>query len=398
MAMIKWTGPNQKTLREALLKFYHSHQTLLRFVSDHFEYPLDDLPDVGTSRLDWAAELLRKAAAEGWIDKLYQTFCSIHDSDLRIVQLRQGLKDPALEIPIGGPEASNAIVRVELKEKLIEDPGSAHLVIAVFWQESSKQTIRIQPKLYYQDPNSREPKQAPLAKDDCSIELKAFPAILKELVKFTTSKLKGLFLGSGHPWKLTIALFVPVELLGRTLATWCGQDDNLLRSYPIVVGCSDRFNASIQDAAHLHNQLERGWQRFRVKVPDQPGSTLKNLEWLESARAKREPFERYSGFQCYGHWLKPDEQFLENWRELVKSGIPLALWMCEGKPHRATITAVFEQLIDGTRFELLDRISQIRDQQRKTSDYCVGVFYEDRNYVPDIPLPKEEQFFVWPGA
>lgn len=85
--MIKWTGPNRGKLREALLNFYRSNQALLRFVSDRFEYSLDDLPDtVGTNRSDWAAELLDKAAAEGWIEELYQIVCSTHESNIRIVQ------------------------------------------------------------------------------------------------------------------------------------------------------------------------------------------------------------------------------------------------------------------------------------------------------------------------
>lgn len=394
--MIEWTGPNQKTLRKTLLSFYRSNQVLRLFVSDHFEYALDDLPDTEVSRTSWAAALLEQAVAEGWINELYATFCLKHQDDPRIIKLRKDLNDSALETPIGGPEASNAIVRVKPKEELVEEPGSAHLVVAIFWREREKRTVRIHPKLYYRDLGSRSLVQESLMQDECAIELKTFPSVLNGLVNFTNRKLYRLFSSSGHPWKLAIELFVPVDLLWQPLSTWHGQNNDLVTSYPIVLGCSDRFDPDQEKSVEWYNQLQRGWKRFQSTVPDQAGSTLRNLNWLQSNRARQEAFEQYSGFQCYGHWLKPDEQ--DNWQRLVRSGIPLALWMCEGKPRRTTITTVFEQLTDGTRFEFLDRIPLIRDQQQRTSGYCVGVFYEDPTYIPDIPLPEEEQFFVWPGA
>lgn len=144
--------------------------------------------------------------------------------------------------------------------------------------------------------------------------------------------------------------------------------------------------------------MKRGWQRFQEKVPDQVGSVLQNLGWLNSDIAYRENFEIYSGFRCYGEWLKPEEQFTENWQKLIQSGIPLALWMCEGQPQREAIEATFDRLIDSTRFEFLDRIPLVREEQQRTCNYCVGVFYEDPNYVPEVPRPKEEQFFSWPGT
>jgi hypothetical protein len=287
---------------------------------------------------------------------------------------------------------------VEENDELSEDVRSAHLVIAVFWQQPSEQKLRVQPKLCYRNTETREILQESLVKDNCSILLKDFPSFLRKLLDFTTSKLSRLFPDPIYPWKLTIELFVPVELLCSPLSKWCGQDDDLLRSRSIVIGCSDRFDPDQPGrAADLHNQLKRGWQRFQEKVPDRAGSTLRNLSWLNSDIAHRENFAAYSGFQCYGDWLKPDHQYLENWRRLINAGIPLALWICEGPSQRETIEAAFNRLVDCTRFEFLDRIPLIRDEQQRTCDHWVGVFYEDPNYVPEVPR-VEEAFFSWPGT
>ena len=165
------------------------------------------------------------------------------------------------------------------------------------------------------------------------------------------------------------------------------------------MGCSDRFNPDQPGvASDLHNQLKEGWRRFQAKIPDRSSSKLQNLDWLSSDKAGEQSLNNYSGFQCYGDWLKLDNQYLENWEGLVRSGIPLALWMCGDRPQRETIEATFNRLIDCTRFEFLERIPTIRDEQRKKYNHVVGIFYEDPNYVPEIPRPPVEQFFSWPGA
>lgn len=397
--MIAWTPPNQGKFRKVLLDFYGSSRQLRQFVRDHFSHTLDHLPDLNTARSDWAEALLEEAASAHWIDELYKQFCSLYQSDLRVWQLRKDLQDPALNVPIGDANSNNAVIRVNLDEGLLEDLRSTHLVIAIFWQERSKQKIRIRPKLCYRDSESYDIRQESLVEDDGSILLKEFPDVFKQLVDFTIRKLARLFPDPIYPWKLTIELFVPVDLLCQPLSKWCGQHDELRRNRSIVVGCSDRFDPDRPgEAADLHNQLKEGWRRFQRNAPDTLGSNLTNLSWLSSDTANQEPLEQYSGFQCYGGWLKPDEQSLDNWQKLVRSGIPVALWMCEGNPQRQDITSVFDQLIDGTRFEFLERLPITRNQLQITFNHCVGVFYEDPNYVPDIPLPKEEQFFAWPGA
>ena len=404
---MNWTGPNQGKLRKALLDVHQDLRRLKRFVTDNFVHPLADIG--GSSLEDWAEALIEKAVAEDWIDDLYEKFCTFNSKHLRIVQLKKDLQDTAAFIEenvkepsgriIGEPNSGNIVARSEADSESGEDPRSTHLVIAVFWQEPSKQKCRVQPKLCYRDMKTRELLQESLLKDDCSIVLKDFPVFLKKLVDFTIEKLSNLFLDPIHPWKLTIELFVPMDLLCSPLAKWCGQDGELLRSRSIVMGCSDRFDPNqTAESANLHNQLKGGWQRFQDRVPDQNSSKLQNLGWLKSDLAHQEDFEAYSGFQCYGDWLKPDSQYLKNWQELVKSGIPLALWMCEGQPQRETIEATFNRLTDCTRFEFLDQIRKIRTEQRKICNYCVGVFYEDPNYVPEIPRTAEKQFFSWPGA
>lgn len=393
---MEWSNPNKGKLRKVLLVVYPTIRELKRFVGDHFDIEFTDIGE--SSPENWAYDILEKAAAEGWIDQFYQTFCSNHPIDSRIAQLRADLGDPLLERTIGSSASGCAIVSVEEEEGLVEDPGAAHLVIAMFWEGVAKQKLRIHAKLCYRDPASQKVEPIALVKDDCPpILLKEFPDVLRELVDFTVNKLTNLFLEQSYPWKLTIDLFVPVDLLGQPLSTWCGQHQDLIGK-SMVIGCSDRFNQSVQRAPELYNQLRRGWQRFQKQVPDQKGVPLKNLEWLNSDVAHQESFEKYSGFQCYGDWLKPDEQSLRNWLELVQSGIPLALWMCEGKTQRSELVALFEQLIDRTRFGFIDHIPILRTEQRKTSGHCVGVFYEDPAYVPDMPLPKEEQYFSWPGA
>lgn len=399
--MVEWTTPNQKIFREVLLDFYTSNQQLRLFVLDAFTYSLDTLPDIRDTRPVWAAALLEEAVAAGWINELYKKFCSVYQNDPRIIVLKKDLKDPLLAGKIGESQDSNLVVRREVEGELNEDLGSTHLVIAIFWQKPSEKRIQIRPKFCYRDSNNREIIREDLFREDGYSEiLENFPAFLTKFVDFTIcNKISRYFTNPLEPWQLTIELFVPVELLCKPLETWCGKNKDLIRNRPIVVGCSDRFNPDQPEKAlDLHNQLKLGWKRFQEKVPDRAGQKLKNLAWLTSATAKTESFEKYSGFQCYGDWLKPEEDHLKNWQELVRSGIPIALWICEGSIDSPEISKLFGYLIDTTRFEFLERIRLIRDQHQKTSNHCVGVFYEDPHYVPDEPSLPVKQFFVWPGA
>lgn len=400
---INWTGPNRGKLRRTLLTFYPDVRRLKRFVSDRFDHTLTDLSE--TTPEDWAEDLIEKARSEGWINQLYQEFWSAHPDDFRVIDLRSELMDPALEAPIGDSSQDAGTVQrsqaedvSEEADDLLEDPQSTHLVVAVFWQQRTGNKLRVQPKLCYRDVSTREIYQQPLIEDNCTVSLEKFPEFLKQLVDFTYSKVAHLFSVSSQPWTLTIELFVPVDLLCQPLSIWCGSG-NLLSNRPIVMGCSDRFNADLEgDAIDLHNKLTLGWQRFQEKVPDKKGSNLQNLAWLTSQAAGTTAFGDYSGFQCYGHWLKSGKAALQNWQELVRSGIPLALWMCESIPAQCDVISAFNELTDSNRFEFLERVRLKRDEQRKTCDYYVGVLYEDPSYVPDVPLPPEEQSFVWPGT
>jgi hypothetical protein len=395
---IDWSKANKQrqALRQALEKVYPSANDLRRFASEELNENLATVAGEGKLE-DLAFNLIEWALKEGRLDKLYQAFCRDNQGNLWIAKLKEDLQDPEQKKIIGEKSSKNWVIRDSFDDELVEDLRSTHLVIAIFWQQNSKQKLRVCPKFCYRSANNREILCKNLVEDGCSVVLKDFPEFLKKLVDCTMKQ--KYFTELNELWELTIELFVPVDLLCQPLVTWCGQSDPLLNNRPIVVGCSDRFDPDRPtEAMDLRNQLGRGWERFRQQVPDTIGHRLTNLDWLNSTNAHGEPFERYSGFQCYGEWLKPDEKSLENWQELVRSGIPLALWMNEGNPECNEIEVFFNHLIDSTRFEFLERIRSLRNQHRRTCNYCVGVFYEDLNYLPEIPLLPEEQLFVWSGA
>jgi len=388
--MLELSGADRNHLREALTSGFRSYLSLKRW-ADGLSVQLNLIASSEAIR-SAADDLIEHFEERGEVLTLILALHKERPKNTAVQSLMSLLEG---RLPGGG-----TVVRREPSRELAlggEDPRSAYLVIAVFWETRSEKTVRVQPKLCYRDTETREVLQETLVEDDCSIALKDFPTFLTDLVNFTVSRLSNLFPDPLHPWQLTISLFVPVDLLCLPLAKWCGQDGELLSTRPIVLGCSDRFDPCDPGrSAALHNQLKRGWQRFQTKVPDQHGLTLQNLDWLHSDRASQKDFdwEDYSGFQCYGNWLKPDDQYLENWKTLINSGVPLALWMCEGQPERETIAATFALLTNYTRVEFLNYIPRIR----KNCNHCVGVFYEDPNYVPEIPKTKEKTFFSWPGA
>ncbi len=307
-------------------------------------------------------------------------------------------KEDLLRDAWGGRE-----IQTETDSDAISEGCSAHLIVALFWQDQTNQKVRVQPRIIYQCPNTGKPIAAPPQKDR-SKKLSDFPTFLQQAVDQVANKLSGEY--PTQPWKITISLFVPIELLSASLTQWCGQPSQLIRDHPIVIGCSDRFEGS--RAAKLYNKLNQGWQRFQNDVPDssEPTSTLRQLNWLQSApsRSQAIEFEDYSGLQCLGDWLKPDPACLDRWAELVESGIPLALWLCDAQAERAAIAQKFDQLTDCNRFEFLERIRRDRRQPCNLSTahpgYHLGVFYEDPQYAPPF-VPQDddddEQFFAWPA-
>ena len=281
----------------------------------------------------------------------------------------------------------------------VEEPNSTYLVIALYWKGTSQQTFRVHPKLCYRDATTQEIVKTPLTGDKQSVPLNQFSDFLEGLVAFCVVKLSEKYNDSLDPWTLTIKLFAPIDLLCVPLAQWCNQDKESLQRYAVVIGCSDRYDPDQPfRSAELHNNLKRGWKQFQDKASDQSGGKLTDLDWLTSDSAAQEGlvFESYSGFQCYGDWLKQEKQCSENWEKLVVSGIPIALWVCEGDAQKEKVKDLYDRLVSCTRFEFLKRIPRIRHQQKKACKHSIGVFYEDPNYVPEVPKTTTEQFFNWP--
>lgn len=270
----------------------------------------------------------------------------------------------------------------------------AHLIVALFWQERSKQTVRVQPELFYHDPKTDAIECLPLsAQDGLTVTIPNFPNFLQRLVTFAEKRLRKISCDSLKPWQLTINLLVPIELLCYPLKQWCGESSRLTCQYPIVVRCSDRFDMENDRADYFHNQLLRGWQRF-----SRFAQHIHQLNWLKPDRCWQDDLEQFEGLQCFGDWLKPDD--LDRWGKLVESGIPLALWMYETGSDRELIAQTFDWLTDCSCSEFLRRTRQERREPCRLSvsspGYHLGVFYENPNYVPTV-LQEEEQFFSWAG-
>ncbi|MFM7573143.1 MAG: hypothetical protein ACKO4S_08435, partial [Snowella sp.] len=222
------------------------------------------------------------------------------------------------------------------------------------------------------------------------------PDLINKNIILAIGKLDKDFPDPIKPWKLVVSLFVPVDLLSFPLSYWCGKDTSL--EYPIVLGCSDRFDPNrSQDAAGMRNNLKKGWQRLQKDL-SQSQFKLHGISWLNSDQASTCTLKSYSGFQCYGNWLKSGKEYLTNWQELIKSGIPLALWMEKGELEREKIKDNFYKLTDCHHLNFLEYIPDHRDEQWKTYEDYVGIFYEDPNYVPDVPRSEVEQFFAWPDT
>jgi hypothetical protein len=418
--------PNQrKLLREALVSSYRKPETLRLFVSDNFEG--DRLTNISFQTLAVAADdLITKFQELGDVRDLVEALIrerprnpkvqSLKEQILPSLQVRAELRVLETQVPPervieGQGTCPNSIVVREAieAEELIEPLNYAHLVVAVFWEGERKlRKFRVCPKLCYRDKITQKVVHRPLATkegtDQYSVFQNKIPEFLKKLHAFGIMELRRLFPDVAQSWRLSIELFLPVDLLCLPLAAWCGQDGDFFSKHPIVVGCSDRFDPTRPDQAiELHNQLQLGWERFRKKVPDRVGSTLRNLDWLDSNQAQHKSLAAYAGFRCYGNWLVPgeweklDPVSQKRWQDLVGFGIPLALWICEGNPPTSARKRVFNRLASGTRFELLEEIPIMRDAQWKMSEQCVGVFYEDLNYMPELPNLREQSYFSWPG-
>ena len=415
----------RKLLREALCSSYRKPETLKRFVSDNFESVQLDSIDFSNALQTVADELISDFEEQGDVPDLIRTLIITRPRNQKVQDLRQEAQSilnlspqPSIDLLLEsvapdrliegqGTCPNSIVVRDAIEaEELIEPSNYAHLVVPIFWEGESKlRKFRVYPKLCYLDHDTKRVVNKPLENeediDKYSFRQDEIPEFLEKCHASGIMELRRLFPGREKSWRLSIELFLPVELLCLPLAAWCGQDGEFFSKHPIVVGCSDRFDPlRPAKAIELHNQLQMGWERFRRKVPDKVGSSLLNLEWLDSKKAGQKSLAAYAGFRCYGNWLVPgeweklDSVSQKRWKDLVGFGIPLALWICQGELTAPARGKVFKRLASGTRFELLEQIPIIRDEQWKTSGHCVGVFYEDLNYVPK----PSGSYFSFPGS
>lgn len=333
---------------------------------------------------------------------------AIEDCDKQIERLRTIIdecsSDPFLDIP----STVNPQELIEKKSLQSETPSKkclkgkidANLIIAVFLQNLSQRLVYIQPELYYQNPKNGDFCQKPVNRigklednDEDPFVIDKFPSRLEKLLSTAFVQLEELNLASDQFWNLKINLFVPLELLSLSLIEWCGTSE-IIQNYPIIFGCSDRYNSGIEKSAELRNQLKRTWwERFQQDAPDESSQKLQSLKWVISDKNSELDLLKCSGLQCYGNWLRPGEQHLKYWAKLINSGIPIALWMCKNTPERAVISSIYQDLTNHTRFSFLDRLCSLRAEQQQNCDYHLGVLYEDPNSTP-----TESKLFSWPGT
>jgi hypothetical protein len=374
---MNWTGPKQGKLRKVLLSIYPSLFKLRLFIKDNFECNLTDIG--GTSPEEWAEELITKAASEGWIDELYEQFCLINKDDSRIHELLKELDDTFRLVTL--LPSANIIGESDSTSTVSEDDKTAHLVISLFKTGTSKEEKFI---VYAKFCYTKNSPQALGIDNGNIIKKDEVSKYLEERINDAKTELKKLC-NETH-FNLVIGFFLPTDLLSYPLHQWYGQENKYLKLYPIVMGCSDRFISEIvsHSSFDLRNRLKKGWSRFQSIIPDEKRLNISELKWLKSDDADMESLADFTGFCCSGNWLQPGKQYLEKWQELIDSGIPLALWRCNTHLARENLT-VFEHLIAHNRFDFLMRIPNIRERQQKMKEDYVGVFYEDLDYLPDIP-------------
>lgn len=415
----------RQALRDALLSGYRRAESLRIFVDDNF--PTIRLNEVATSQAGRTAadDLITAFEETGEIFVLIAALYKERPNNPEVLALFQVLPADvqqqlhAQNIVLVEPANDERLVQADdlgsssvvVKEPVSRDPltepeNSAHLVVTVFWKgEKNLKQFRVSPKLCYFDSQNSQIVHTPLAKEE-DIDTKTVPQncfsdFLKGLHTFALRKLRNSV--ADRPWKLSIELFLPLDLLCLPLSTWCGKDDTLISKHSIVIGCSDRFDEDRpDDAINLYNQLELQWQRFLATVPDQAGSSLQDLDWLDSTQLATGSLAACQGFRCLGGWLIPgewnhlDATIKRNWKELIGFGVPLALWICQGDLAVSGRRQVFNSLAQGTRFDLLDKIPIERNIGHR-SGQCVGVLYEDLNYAPERPKLPEQRLFSWPG-
>lgn len=273
---------------------------------------------------------------------------------------------------------------------ITRDKFSAHLIVAVFWGVSRKK-ILVQAERCYGHPDQDEVIKEPalIHDQDYELTLSEFPEHLNLWVNETIKQLDKIYRNTPKPWDLTIQLFLPVDLLNCSLKSWCGQDSKLPHRYAIIVRCSDRFDHRLKDKAYFYNQLKKGREQLKKKLS--LDSRMELLAWLRPNSSCTEDLEKYEGIQCLGEWLKPGQENLKQWADLVQSGVPLALWMCEYQGDYEVIIQTFDCL---AKSDWAGFLTRIREERRRPcavtticSGYHLGVFYEheDSHYEPTTP-------------
>ena len=299
-------------------------------------------------------------------------------------------------------EGEQQIIRKSSEYDLTAYAGnnfSVHLVIAIYLVGKQKdKKIRLEPKVSYRNSENNEIETISSESIQPSIcELEDVPQVIEkmsdaalEIIKKHNDLNECL-----NNQKLVIGIFLPLELLCLPLVLICGKNKlgSLLSLKPIFFGCSDRFKPGFEKSETYQQQLNSGWSRFLENIPNLKTSPLSELKWLQSDRASDESFSDYSAFQCYGDWLGENEEYLDEWMELILSGIPLALWISGSQVPREEIEKTFYELTDYSLVDFIGRIPITRARQRKkykSDPRCLGVFFEDPNFFPDTP-----QNFEW---
>lgn len=380
-----WTKENREKLRKALTSGFQSYSSLSIFVSDYF----DDiqLSQIASSQATIVAtdDLIQYFQERGEVSNLVVAIYKARPNNPDVNLLAEQCKcDPLLYSML--PISTEKIVgESDLKSIFSEDNQTSDLVIALFREGTSKEgKFRVYTKFCY-GKNSPQTLGVDNQADDRNIIKK--DEVSKYLEERINDAKKILIeLSNGTHFELVIELFLPIDLLSSPLHQWYGQENKYLKLYPLVMGCSDRFISD--EVSHssfdLRNRLKKGWSRFQAMISDEKRLKISELTWLKSDDADMESLADFTGFCCSGNWLEAGEEYLEKWEELILSGIPLALWRCNTYLKREELT-VFEHLINHNRFDFLMRIPIMRERQHKMKEDYVGVFYEDIDYLPDIP-------------
>jgi hypothetical protein len=426
--MVDLQADQRKLLRKTIVSCYSNQNSLDLFVYENFNG--DYLSRIGNFQgIDFTARQLIGAFEEdGKIPELILALAKEKGETPQVQKLIHEFRD---SFRILGLDLNDIFEARGIKNKVSvgeefnlsesdswgEPDNTAHLVIAVFKKKDvasrasrvsnqikvDSQQFRVDSKLYYEGQSDRA--KILLVAEDLErpdILQRNLPNLLRDLKDHSLHLLGRR--KDKRPWHLIVDLFVPLELLCLPMSAWYVADIGLRSVYPLVLGCSDRYLDS-KKAREMYNRLLIGWENFRKTVPDTPGSTLRELQWLGSGdeEALHAGFLSCAGFRCNGDWLISgtwkdlDKTSQTRWKQLVECGIPLALWFCEGDVEDFQRIKVFDSLTRGSRFEMLQKLPEVRESYRKKYKSDIGVFYENVDYLPLRPTVEPSPYFSFPA-